>query len=404
MMAQPAKVINMEEHRSQGPQVEDGFVRIANELFDAFLSFKFSYRQSKVFLAVLRKTFGYGKKSDDVSASQLGALCAMPRSHVASTLVELEKMNAITRSPGKYGTVTAINKNHWQWKKLDDEGEQKGSGGFGGAASRSPCDRRYHYVYRLDSTLSGEFYIGVRSCDCHPNQDRYMGSGCWPATVHKSNLKKTVLSLHETRAEAEEEEKRVIRSMADASDMKNRMRYDTAVACSESEHPLVQNLNSSVVQNLNTPSTESEQLLVQNLNSSVVQNLNTQKTTFQKTTPKDNPNRKSRKPAAQDLPLAPGWMPAKEWADFVEHRKQVKHPLTPLAAERLISKIAKLREAGYCPTKLIDAAIRNGWRDVFARDDAKAGAPQDAIRTTSAGRTPAAENFASKDYGTGGLI
>ena len=287
-MAQPAKVINMEEHRSQGPQVEDGFVRIANELFDAFLSFKFSYRQSKVFLAVLRKTFGYGKKSDDVSASQLGALCAMPRSHVASTLVELEKMNAITRSPGKYGTVTAINKNHWQWKKLDDEGEQKGSGGFGGAASRSPCDRRYHYVYRLDSTLSGEFYIGVRSCDCHPNQDRYMGSGCWPATVHKSNLKKTVLSLHETRAEAEEEEKRVIRSMADASDMKNRMRYDTAVACSESEHPLVQNLNSSVVQNLNTPSTESEQLLVQNLNSSVVQNLNTQKTTFQKTTPKDN--------------------------------------------------------------------------------------------------------------------
>ena len=403
-MAQPAKVINMEEHRSQGPQVEDGFVRIANELFDAFLSFKFSYRQSKVFLAVLRKTFGYGKKSDDVSASQLGALCAMPRSHVASTLVELEKMNAITRSPGKYGTVTAINKNHWQWKKLDDEGEQKGSGGFGGAASRSPCDRRYHYVYRLDSTLSGEFYIGVRSCDCHPNQDRYMGSGCWPATVHKSNLKKTVLSLHETRAEAEEEEKRVIRSMADASDMKNRMRYDTAVACSESEHPLVQNLNSSVVQNLNTTSTESEQLLVQNLNSSVVQNLNTQKTTFQKTTPTDNPNRKSRKPAAQDLPLAPGWMPAKEWADFVEHRKQVKHPLTPLAAERLISKIAKLREAGYCPTKLIDAAIRNGWRDVFARDDAKAGAPQDAIRTASAGRTPAAENFASKDYGTGGLI
>ena len=403
-MAQPAKVINMEEHRSQGPQVEDGFVRIANELFDAFLSFKFSYRQSKVFLAVLRKTFGYGKKSDDVSASQLGALCAMPRSHVASTLVELEKMNAITRSPGKYGTVTAINKNHWQWKKFDDEGEQKGSGGFGGAASRSPCDRRYHYVYRLDSTLSGEFYIGVRSCDCHPNQDRYMGSGCWPATVHKSNLKKTVLSLHETRAEAEEEEKRVIRSMADASDMKNRMRYDTAVACSESEHPLVQNLNSSVVQNLSTPSTESEQLLVQNLNSSVVQNLSTQKTTFQKTTPKDNPNRKSRKPAAQDLPLAPDWMPAKEWADFVEHRKQVKHPLTPLAAERLISKIAKLREAGYCPTKLIDAAIRNGWRDVFARDDAKAGAPQDAIRPTSAGRTPAPENFASKDYGVGGLI
>lgn len=279
-MALPAKVIHMDEHRSTGPQIEDGYIRIANELFDAFLSFRFSYRQSKVFLAVLRKTFGYGKKSDDVSASQLGALCAMPRSHVASTLVELEKMNAITRSPGKYGTVTAINKNYWQWKRLDDEGDQKGSDGFGGAASRNPGDRRHHYVYRLDCTLSGEFYIGVRSCDCHPNQDRYMGSGCWPATVHKSHLKKTVLSLHETRAEAEEEEKRVIRSMSDAADMKNRTRYETAGACSESEHHLVQNLN--------TTSTESEQSLVQNLNRSLVQNLNTQKTTFQKTTSKDN--------------------------------------------------------------------------------------------------------------------
>lgn len=97
-------------------------------------------------------------------------------------------------------------------------------------------------------------------------------------------------------------------------------------------------------------------------------------------------------------------MPAKEWADFVEHRKQVKHPLTGLAAERLIAKIARLREAGYCPTKLIDAAIRNGWRDVFARDDAKVGAPKESIRATPAGRMPAAENFASKDYGMGGLI
>ena len=34
---------------SPGPQLEDGYIRIANELFDAVLSFKFTYRQIKVF-------------------------------------------------------------------------------------------------------------------------------------------------------------------------------------------------------------------------------------------------------------------------------------------------------------------------------------------------------------------
>ena len=304
-MAQPAKVINMEEHRSQGPQVEDGFVRIANELFDAILLKLNSYRHTKVALAIVRKTYGYRKKEDDITISQLAELTGIHRNHVGAALKALEQMRVINPvRAGRHGLMIGINKHFDQWQEEPIKGR--------GKATKSVASSTKLVAVSTKSVASDSNQI---SCKTQPNQ------------------------------------------LQDATKS-------------------VENSNQNVAHNRQP----------------------------QQTTPTDNPNRKGRKPAAQDLPLAPGWMPAKEWADFVEHRKQVKHPLTGLAAERLIAKIARLREAGYCPTKLIDAAIRNGWRDVFARDDAKVGAPQESIRTTPAGRMPAAENFASKDYGMGGLI
>lgn len=34
----------------------------------------------------------------------------------------------------------------------------------------------YHYVYKLVHTETSEFYIGSRSCKCHPSLDPYLGS------------------------------------------------------------------------------------------------------------------------------------------------------------------------------------------------------------------------------------
>lgn len=116
-MASPAKVIQMDDRRAPGPQLEDGFVRIANELFDAILTFQFSGRQQTVLLAIVRKTYGYGKKSDDMSASQIGDICGIARNHVTETLKQLAEMNVITMARGEYGMLIGINKHHGQWIK-----------------------------------------------------------------------------------------------------------------------------------------------------------------------------------------------------------------------------------------------------------------------------------------------
>lgn len=99
----------------KSPQLEDGHIRIANELFDVIWRMPFSHRQHKVIFAIIRKTYGYGKKEDDMSASQIGAYCGMRRTHVTSALNQLAEMNVITKKPGVYGSVVGINKDYSQW-------------------------------------------------------------------------------------------------------------------------------------------------------------------------------------------------------------------------------------------------------------------------------------------------
>lgn len=104
---------------SASPQLEDGHIKVANELFDAMLRYPFTARQMKVVLAVMRKTYGFNKKRDDVSASQIATLCGLQRNHVTTTLIELACMNVIFKVAGEYGSMVEINKNYQVWGSPD---------------------------------------------------------------------------------------------------------------------------------------------------------------------------------------------------------------------------------------------------------------------------------------------
>jgi phage replication O-like protein O len=101
------------------PQLENGYTRLANELLDAILAFPFSARQMKVVMTIVRKTYGYNKKRDDISASQIGAACGLARNHVATVLGELADMNVIKKEPGRFGLILELNKRFVEWIELD---------------------------------------------------------------------------------------------------------------------------------------------------------------------------------------------------------------------------------------------------------------------------------------------
>lgn len=97
------------------PQLEDGFTRIANELFEAILGFGFSGMEYAVVFAIIRKTYGYGKKEDDMSASQIGDLIGKHRNHVTVAINELVSKRVLTKRQGSYGMVLGLNKDYQNW-------------------------------------------------------------------------------------------------------------------------------------------------------------------------------------------------------------------------------------------------------------------------------------------------
>lgn len=52
------------------------------------------------------------------------------------------------------------------------------------------------------------------------------------------------------------------------------------------------------------------------------------------------------------------------WSDFVNHRRELRAPLTERAARIILNKLARARDAN----DALEAAITNGWKGVFPKD------------------------------------
>lgn len=90
-----------------------------------------SFKQTtlRVLLALVRKTVGFNKKEDDLSASQLGALLGkMKRQHITTALNELAALRVIHKRPGRYGSVVGINMDASQWLSRPPLGQESESG------------------------------------------------------------------------------------------------------------------------------------------------------------------------------------------------------------------------------------------------------------------------------------
>lgn len=124
-MAQVAAIYQLEEKRAEymgSPQVEDGFTKIANELFDALLKFDFSGRQLKVAMAIIRKTYGYNKASDELSISQIVEITGISKGNVSQSINSLAEMNIVVKTDGKHANCLSINKHYMEWSAVPKSG------------------------------------------------------------------------------------------------------------------------------------------------------------------------------------------------------------------------------------------------------------------------------------------
>jgi len=94
--------------------LEDGYTRIANELLEAVMLAGMTQHQLLVFMAVMRKTYGFNKKVDWVSNEQLSQLTGMLPHKCSAAKSALVKRNILIQE----GRLTGINKELNEWKNV----------------------------------------------------------------------------------------------------------------------------------------------------------------------------------------------------------------------------------------------------------------------------------------------
>lgn len=76
------------------------------------------------------------------------------------------------------------------------------------------------------------------------------------------------------------------------------------------------------------------------------------------------PKAKAKRAAAAPLPEVPGWMPQPAWNDYVESRRQMRKPLTPIAVTQLVRKLDGWRQRGLDIASALNASTAAGWMSV----------------------------------------
>ncbi len=91
------------------PQIENGYTKIANEIIDVLIKKCPGFSEGQVLFAVIRKTYGWQKKEDAISISQLCDMTKLSRRTVIYAVHNLEAKNMIVVKRKKIDLFNEIN-------------------------------------------------------------------------------------------------------------------------------------------------------------------------------------------------------------------------------------------------------------------------------------------------------
>jgi len=99
------------------PQLENGYTKIANEILENLAKIRIPGEAMQMFLFIIRKTYGYHKKSDGIATSQIMLGTCLSRQGVERGRHLLRRMNLIStlKKDGTNYLTYSVNKNYKSW-------------------------------------------------------------------------------------------------------------------------------------------------------------------------------------------------------------------------------------------------------------------------------------------------
>ena len=109
------------------PQTINGYVTVANELWDALIKYRLPGEQEQCLKVIIRQTYGFNRKTIEIPLDEFVKRTGINKPNVSRALREMINKNIIivikkdNRSDSTYG----INKNYSTWKSLSKKITQK---------------------------------------------------------------------------------------------------------------------------------------------------------------------------------------------------------------------------------------------------------------------------------------
>ncbi|MCJ7790563.1 MAG: replication protein [Candidatus Atribacteria bacterium] len=96
------------------PQKENGHTDIANEILEELGKTYLSSYESRVLFIIFRKTYGWHKKEDWITNTQISEMTGIAESHISRTIKKLIQRRIVTKN----GKKLSFQKDYEQWEKL----------------------------------------------------------------------------------------------------------------------------------------------------------------------------------------------------------------------------------------------------------------------------------------------
>lgn len=119
------------KEQGTGPQTEDGYLVLANELVDGFARTRIAGEEWQCLWVVIRKTYGWQdkqtgepKKADNIALSQFSKMTGLKRSHVCRAISKLvaKRVLLVTKKGPRGISNYHLNKNFHTWKLVPKKG------------------------------------------------------------------------------------------------------------------------------------------------------------------------------------------------------------------------------------------------------------------------------------------
>lgn len=200
------------------PQIENGYIKIANELFEAFYRCKLSEYERIFILCVWRKTYGFNKKEDILSLQQIQKQTGIKTKHISRVINQLIEKNILVYK----GEKKSINKNYKEWKVEWRVLPTQGVGVLPVQGQGTPCTGIYKRQYTKDNIKDKEKQVSHSLSPTISRKKKYNKSMKKNSFKHNENMHQDEFETsidYDSREELNPEPKKKVRKDQDVIEL-----------------------------------------------------------------------------------------------------------------------------------------------------------------------------------------